>query len=422
MARLEYIHHEFYDASLSDSGELVWTKQRNKKPIEHLPQIYWETGSGWDEVNVWALDRAASTGVHIETIKRTMKHLSQFASFLEAEGIDWRHFPVRKEEQVLRKFRRHLIGERDSGMLAGSTVTNCMNTVIQFYRFADLHNLVGADAPMWNDRLVVIPFHDEAGFKRTMTRLSSDLSIPNRKPIGNRLEDGLLPLRGEHMSELLAYTAAHETEELHFMLSAGFFSGMRVGTVTTLTVTGLQTAREDPHAPGVFLLPVGPGTGIATKFSVNGDLMLPKAVLDDLKAYALSTKRLLREAKARHEYKNLLFLTRRARPYTVETVDRLVQEMRQRAVVAGMRFMKNFKFHQSRATFGTWLVDVLLKSGASTAEAVGIVRDAMLHKHETTTFGYIKFRENTRAKQHAAAAFNEAFTGLRSRNWNNEDA
>jgi integrase len=224
------------------------------------------------------------------------------------------------------------------------------------------------------------------------------------------------------MNQLVAYTAKHATEELHLMLCTGFFTGARVGTVTTLTVTSLQTAREDPHTPGVYLLPVGPGTGISTKGSVKGDLVVPKAVLDDLKTYSLSTKRLLREAKARPEHKDLLFLTRTGRPYTVSTVDSLVRDLRQRAVKDGMRFMLNFKFHQSRATFGTWLLDVLLASGASVTEALGIVRDAMLHKHEATTLLYVKFRANTRAKQKAAIAFNEAFTGFRSRDWDSEDA
>lgn len=422
MARLDYIHYDFYDASLSESGELVWRRQVDRKPIEGLPQIYWDNNSGWDEVNVWALDRAASGELHGETIKRTMKHLCQYANFIETRQIDWRHFPVRRENQVLRIYRAHLIKERDEGTLASSTVSNCMSTVIQFYRFADTRNLIGNSAPMWTDRLAVIPFHDTAGFRRTAVRLSSDLSISTRKTIATRLEDGLLPLRAEHMNELVAYTAQRATDELHLMLCAGFFIGARVGTVTTLTVTSLQTAREDPHTPGVFLLPVGPGTGIATKFSVRGDLMVPKAVLDDLKKYALSTERLLREAKSRPKHKNLLFLTRRGRPYSVGTVDRLIQDLRRRAVAVGMRFMERFKFHQSRATFGTWLLDVLLASGASTTEALGIVRDAMLHKDEATTLGYVKFRTTTRAKQKAAAAFNEAFTGFRSRDWNNEDA
>ncbi|BBA40932.1 MULTISPECIES: tyrosine-type recombinase/integrase [Burkholderia] len=421
MARLEYIRYEFFDASLSDNDELDWIKQ-SKTPIDRLPQIFWNDGSSWHEANLWALDRAASNRIDVETSKRTMKHLHHYANFLESREIDWRHFPVRKDTQVLRMYRKRLIEERDDGILASTTASNCMSTVIQFYRFADAHNLVDANAPMWINQLAVIPFHDATGFKRTMVRLSCDLSIPNRKRVGNLLEDGLLPLRSDHMSKLLAYTAKHETNELHLMLSAGFFTGARLGTVTTLTVTSVHTAREDPHTPGVFRLPVGPGTGVATKFSVAGELVVPEALLVDLKAYASSTTRLLREAKAKAEHKNLLFLSRRAQPYTVGTVDRLVNEMRKRAVNAGMQFMEHFKFHQSRATFGTWLTQLLLESCTDTAEAIGIVRDAMLHKDERTTFGYIKFLENTRAKKQAAADFNEAFTGLGNRNWNDADA
>lgn len=88
---------------------------------------------------------------------------------------------------------------------------------------------------------------------------------------------------------------------------------------------------------------------------------------------------------------------------------------------AELAFMAHFKFHQSRATFGTWLMQIMLEAGAKTT-AVQVVRDAMLHKSESTTFGYIRFIENTRAKAHFAAKFNAAFTGLSSRNWDIVDA
>ncbi|WP_375286987.1 tyrosine-type recombinase/integrase [Burkholderia pseudomallei] len=115
--------------------------------------------------------------------------------------------------------------------------------------------------------------------------------------------------------------------------------------------------------------------------------MVPKAVLADLKTYASSTTRLLREAKAHRNDKNLLFLARSGRPYTVETVNRLVYEMRRRAVASGLQFMQRFRFHQSRATFGTWLMEILLDNKVKTSVAIRVVRDAMLHKDERTTFG-----------------------------------
>lgn len=275
---------------------------------------------------------------------------------------------------------------------------------------------------MWKDRLAVIPYFDAAGFKRSMVRLTTDLKIPNRARLGLRLEDGLLPLRAEHMSQLLAYTAANETAELHLMLSFGFFTGARVGTVTTLTVSSLETAREDPFTPGLFLLPVGPGTGIDTKFSVKGSLIVPRGVLDDLKRYASSTPRLLRQAKAHRDHKGCLFLTRRSKPYTPDLVSRLILEMRQRAVGRGLYFLQRFHFHQSRATFGTWLAQLLLDTGLRTSDVIRFIRDAMLHKEERTTLTYIQFIETSRTKEELAAAFNNAFTGLCSRSERQLDA
>lgn len=421
MVRLDYIHHEFLDASIGEQGELVW-KKRRKTPIDRLPQIFWANGRAWAEANVWAETRAASGEVDIQTIEKLMKHLARYAHYLEVQGVDWRHFPVRKSERVLAKFRKHLMDAVDDGVLANSTASNRMNAVIQFYRFADSHNLVQPEAPMWTDRLAVIPFHDAAGFKRTIVRLSTDLRIPNRGREGTQLEDGLLPLIPGHMTQLLAYTAERASEELYRMLSIGFFTGARAGTVTTFTVTCLQTAREDPMTPGVYLVPVGPPTEITTKFSVSGSLRIPKDVLDDLNRYAFSTRRLKREAKARPEDKNRLFLTRNGRPYTVGTLNRLVWEMRTRAVSDGLKFLRRFRFHQSRATFGTWLTKLLLDNKVPVTAAISFVKECMFHLHERTTMGYITFLENTEAKQQAAAAFNKAFTGLQNRNWDRADA
>lgn len=421
MARLEHIRHTFFNAFLSEQGDLIWAEEA-RKPIEGLPQIFWDDGRCWDEANVWALDRAASHNVAIETVDRGMKHLAKYAKWLSDENMDWQHFPIRKEDRVLGRFRKYLMDEMKSGQIAASTASACMNACIQFYRWANTYNLVGARNPMWVDRIAIINRPDTAGFQRSISALTTNLNIPNRKRIGNHLENGLLPLRAEHMNQLLAYTAQHENEELHLMLSTGFFTGARVGTITTLTVNCLDTAREDPFTPGLYLLPVGPGTGIATKFGTQGSLIVPQAVLEDLKRYATSAARLLREAKAQKSHMGLLFLTRRGKPYTVETTNRLTHEMRRRAVAAGMQYMHRFRFHQSRATFGTWLIQVLLDCGVRTTDAIRLVRDAMLHRDERTTMLYITFLENTRGKQQIAAAFNEAFTGLRNRSWDKADA
>ena len=327
-----------------------------------------------------------------------------------------------KKERALWLFRGYLIDQRDKGLLAGSTATNCMLAVISFYRFAQTQKLVRGKGPLWADRTVVIPFHDMAGFERSILVLTSELSIPNKQRPGVQLEDNLLPLRSEHMTELLEYTAHNEEEELHYMLSTGFFTGARLGTVITLTDNCLWKALEDPLVPGIHRLKVGPGTGIDTKSDVSGELLIPEAVLEDLRTYATSTRRLLRAAKADPVDKHRLFLTRSGKPYSVPTVNRLVQELRIRATKSGLLFMHDFKFHRSRATFGTWLVEILLNARVPITGAIGFAREAMLHKDEAMTLRYIKFYQNSEVKKLADKAFSEAFAGISKRDWNKYSA
>lgn len=415
MARLEFISFTPHSVVVGANGELL-VKANINRSIPNLPQLFWDDGTAWVEANLWALERLSDDRIDYETVKRTMKHLRTYAKFLDTREFDWRHFPIRKPEQPLRKFRKWLLEEVEESAIALSTASNCMAAVIQFYRYADANELVGSQVPMWQDRLAVIPLYDSKGFKRTIVRLSSELSISKRQRVGTVLEDGLLPVRAEHMTELLRYTAEHAAEELHRMLSIGFFTGARIGTIVTLTIASLETALEDPHAPGIYRIAVGPGTKISTKFSVKGEIMVPSAVLKELKRYASSTRRLHREAKANKGDKQLLFLNRSGEAYTVEAINRLVYEMRKNAVSSGLLFMSRFKFHQSRATFGTWLMQLLLNTGKKT-DAIGMVRDALLHKDESTTWKYIKFLENSRAKAHFASEFNAAFTGLSNRDW-----
>jgi integrase len=416
MARLERIYYEHFDASLLRQGVLNWTKS-HKRPIRRLPQIFWKDGRGWDEVNLWAHVKATSPEIDLETVDRLMKHLARYASYLETSKLNWQHFPMLKSERVLWQFRGYLIKQRDKGILASSTVTNCMLAVIQFYRFARANELIHTTGPLWVDRTVQIPIHDSIGFERSITVQSSELSIPNKTRVGEQLEDNLMPLRAQHMTELLAYLARNEDEELMHMLSTGFFTGARISTVRTLTEKCLRTAREDPATPGLYRIPVGPGTDVETKFDVSGDLLVPKALLDDLKTYSTSAKRLLRVAKAKKSDQDKLFLTRTGKPYSVATINRLVQDMRKRAVESGLFFMHNFKFHQSRATFGTWLVEILLKAKVHLTDAIEFVRKAMFHKDVAVTLRYIKFYQEGSLKKLAARKFNEAFTGLRNRDW-----
>ncbi|KTC24335.1 hypothetical protein AO392_17370 [Pseudomonas putida] len=420
MAYLEHVDFKpWREAHVGDA--LEWEHDRLARRIPRLPQIFWESGVGWAEVNLWALDKIANHHRDIETVKSLMKHLQSYALFLEKNELDWRHFPLRRSERAVVRFRGDLMHQIEIGSLTSSTAQARMNAVVQFYRYAAEQDFISTTTPMWRERPVVIRYYDTLGFRRALTRMSTDLTIPNRRAPGDRLEDGLLPLSDTHMTELLKFTASEETEELHLMLTIGCFTGARLRTISTLRIENLEQAQPDPYVKGLFLVRVGPGTTVSTKFNVEGYLNVPKILLEELKRYAYSTARLKREARAATPHRSVLFLTSRGRPYSNNTIGTLMTGLRCNARRANLQFMSRFKFHQTRATYGTWLMKLAL-SVTTTAAAIEFVKNAMLHKHESTTFKYVKFLESTKGKQEVAQAFHEAFTGLRSRHWDNFSA
>lgn len=417
MAYLEFVDFKPW-REVQNEEVLDWEQDKLGLSIQELPQIFWESGEGWSEANHWALEKLSNQKCDIETAKGLMKHLHAYACFLEEYELDWRHFPIRRSERAVVRFRGNLMQRIKLGSLASSTAKSRINAIVQFYRFAETQDFISPSTPMWRERSVVIRYYDTVGFKRALTRISTDLAIPNRAIPGLRLEDGLVPLSDAHMTELLTFTALEKTIELHLMLTTGFFTGARIGTISTLRIENLEQARPDPYIAGLFLIRIGPGTNVATKFNVEGDLLLPKLLLDELKVYAYTTGRLKRESKAANAHKSILFLTSRGLPYRNSTIGTLMSGLRLDARRANLKFMDQFKFHQTRATYGTWLMKLAL-SVTTPAAAIEFVKNAMFHKHESTTFKYVKFLESTKGKQEASRAFNEAFTGLHLRNWNN---
>jgi len=410
MARLESIYY-IPHIPVVEYGKVEWVRNTSLRPIDGLPQLFWKEGRPWTEANHWALDKSSQQAVKLSTIESLMGHLHKYANWLETEEIDWRHFPIRKSDRVLFRFRGALIQARDSGQLRPSTTTARMRAVIQFYRHCAIHNLISNDLPKWQDKQVVVEYLDTFGFERTLLRLTTDLSIPNRARQGLILEDGLLPISAEHQRELLIFTANYASAELNLMLMSAFFTGGRIGTLTTLSVSSLESAVPDSRVLGMWCLPVGPGTGVATKFDVSGKLLIPDELMKLAKKYAYSPRRLKRQGKAAKEHKELLFLTRFGKPYKPAAIAREMVELRRNATKSGLKFMQKFHFHQSRATFGTWLMTIAL-SVTSVKASIEFVRDAMMHKHESTTMRYIKFLEHTKVKIEIANAFSEAFLGL----------
>jgi hypothetical protein len=85
--------------------------------------------------------------------------------------------------------------------------------------------------------------------------------------------------------------------------------------------------------------------------------------------------------------------------------------LRRKAFASGIEAAKGFWFHQTRATFGTELARIALRYG-NAQEAVALVKEALLHRDESSALHYIRFVEKTPIKIEVANEFTRSFLGI----------
>lgn len=415
MATLEIIQYKRSEPSVPEveSPEIVnWPSSRCA--AQELPIIVWATGETWGQANLWASHLAEQ--LDTQTVKASLKHLASYAQWLEVEGVEWWHFPEKKSERCLFKFRRALIAARDAHEIAPSTASARMAAVLRFYRWVNAAKLINSDGSMWEDRQVAIKTLSTFGLERTLRVISSELTISNRKVRGGfHLANGVFPVTEQGRRDIQAFADAHSSDELSLMLAIGFGSGLRLGTLCDLKIATLVHATIDP-VTGWRRMDVGPSARppVATKRGVSGKVPIWEELHARTLDYATSSRRLKRQTKAAPEHRGLLFLNRYGKPYTPGAVTTEMCRLRAKALDAGIHIFRDFHFHRSRATFATHLMRVALKV-LPVGEAVDLVRESCLHANADTTMGYVKFIEQSKVMMESADTFTEAFLGLSKR-------
>jgi integrase len=133
--------------------------------------------------------------------------------------------------------------------------------------------------------------------------------------------------------------------------------------------------------------------------------------------YADCQRRLARVEKADVGDRDLIFLTKNGNPYAPPTAERSsainveMHSLRRKAARLGIGALRDFYFHQTRATFATQLTVTLLPI-AGVAGTLAMVKEALLHKDESTTLKYIKFVQHSPIKEAIANEFTKAFMGI----------
>ncbi|KZY84791.1 hypothetical protein A3741_15930, partial [Oleiphilus sp. HI0069] len=375
MAVLQYLNISRLLPQRDANNKIVDWVSDGSEAIERVPHVFFRNGEPWFEANRFAMDKIRNTSDNsIKTITSTLGHLKNYASWLEEVEMDWRHFPNRKRDRCLFLYRGHLIKQRNTNRLMPSTASARMSAVVRFYRWCYSEGLVG-EKPLWEDSYKVLKFYNAEGFNRTMSVLSSELSIPNRKRSGLVLEDGLLPVTRKMRDKLLRYLSDNNYVELHLMLAVGFFTGARSETIRTLRLKDIDNATFDPQQPNLKYITVGPPSTVKTKYGVSGQLAIPKSLFDELEEYFYSPRRLMRQALSKKENRTVLFLTSKGNPYSDTSFTKVMSDLRKKMIADGFSDFKSFHFHQSRATFGSEIMSLALQNLPDKADAICFVRD-----------------------------------------------
>lgn len=364
--------------------------------IKDVPAVLFSNGSPWLEACAYLAQRAGNKnadGSSIEAVRSESWHLRAYAEFLETHALSWCDFPLREADRPTKQFRGFLIRQRREQLIKPTTASNRISTVKRFYQWALEKRLLADGATPFTPKSVKISYRDRRGLPRSVSVMSSDLSIPNRTGHSEGVEDGLFPLQISQRDGLLKLAPDVVHPEFLLMLRLGFFSGMRIGTITGLTRTAIRNAFPSPDIATWQSIEVGPRAGIPTKGNVDYFASMPPWLLNDLREYARSFRALERRAKASPEDHDLLFHKRDGGRYTNTTSREEMAKLRRMGNASDLGVGK-FKFHCTRATFGTSVAVAYLRhSSLPSDQVLNKLMRLMGHTTVQSSLRYLKFIE-----------------------------
>ena len=445
MARLEYIRLPLERAFVENGAvrfkcqEVVDPRTRLRMPVaaERMPQIVWHNGEFWGEANLWLLRRTKlllSGELKEETIGANGKDLLAYAQWLEDAGKEWWQCPIRDDERPLNLYRGFLVASAGPetpessaqtgkgprpGVLSPLLASRRMSTVKAFYRWLLSQEILSPGFQLWTENKIRIPYEDAFGFKRHVEAVQTSLDIKvSRRQNEDGLEEGLQPVSLGVRDAILDLAHRRASRELFLMLSLGFWSGLRLGSVCDLKIQTLENALAIHNNPGLKFLSIGPQANPPVQMKLNQNskgIVIPTRLLEDLMDYAVGLERGKRVALAKPQHKSLLFLTKKGNPYGSPGADRSptvnaeMSRLKRAARAEGLR-IDDFTFHWSRATFATMWAETARDAGRL-HEFFPTLKRMLAHKHDRTTWRYIRWVEKAGVRSAVMDEFTRVMFG-----------
>lgn len=412
-----------------------------------LPVVVDQHGVPWDAATVYILSRLGDQVTpNMSTFDGVAEDLSAFLEFLQEEEIDYTIFPQNKLHRPTYIFHGYLKSQVFDGRLGASTAKRRMGAVISFYRWLENEKAFSPAFPMWVDRDHYLTFKNAHGFETGKKIKSTDVSIAIPKqydPFDGAIDDGgkLRPLPPEEQRwvfEALAHLGNTEMTLIHsFMLA----TGARIQTAGTLRVRHVRLELSEGEQE--FRFPVGPGTGVDTKYDKLMILFIPRWLYERLRIYSSSDRAGERRARAvgGDSEDQYLFLTQQGSPYYRSKKETLAFDPNNKVrhqkrgqtvrmfvghhVIPYIRRKHDKRFHYQvhdlRASFGMNLTDQQLalveRKQITLAQARDFVRIRMGHESSATTDIYLNHRSRLKQVYAAVDSHEQYLRGLIEATW-----
>lgn len=420
MTQLIHSSDVYKDTELTLRDDGNYHCQPTKSNIGSLPTLFSDDGYFLQEPNSYLF--------YLKTVKKAKdlnpcsRALLKYYQFLEDEQLEWNHFPPIKRLKPTYLFRSHLLKLTKRGELAHSTANTYINQVKNFYLWA-MH-----EGYLCIDREQEAPFKMEfvqvqskgilAHLRPTFIVETSDLRIKVPKDSDSKNIRPLSPLSQENLNLLIAFLPKI-SEELKLQILLSIDTGMRIEEISTFTLDALSTATPVAESQYRFELKLCPlSTGVQTKFAKSRHVEISIDLLEGLREYQISERRLSRvnklyakvsqfkektlslnqntiETLERCERHEPLFVSQQGNPMTRETIESRWIELRAEIQKVDSTF-KN-RFHDLRSTYGTYRLGDLLDAQLPEMECMELLMAWMGHRDESTTWKYLRFLKRKEA-------------------------
>jgi len=420
MAQIILSSDVYKDTELKRNDDGTYHCQPTKENIGSLPTLFSHEGILLHEPNSYFF--------YLKAIKKAKdlspcsRALLKYYQFLEDEQLDWDRFPPIKRLKPTYQFRSYLLKEIQRGKLAKSTANTYINQVKNFYLWAMREGYLRIkrvqEAPFKIEFVQVKNQGMLAHLQPTFTVETSDLRIRVPKDSDSKNIRPLSPLSQESL-RLITTHLPNSSTELRLQVLLSVDTGMRIEEVASFSINALNTAKPIAESKYRFELTLCPlATGVQTKFDKKRHIEISIDLLEALRQYQTSERRLHRanklyqkinqltdeklslnydteEALEKCERHEPLFISQQGNPMTRESIESRWIELR--AEIQKIDSTFKHRFHDFRSTYATYRLSDLLDAQLSVMECMELLMGWMGHKNESTTWKYLRFLERKEA-------------------------